>query len=98
VTTIKWKPWLGCEIFKIENEQIRDICFLKFGNTVQIGNCLNILFALFRSQTLPSFAKLQKIVCEAAILIPLSDKFHCHIECKAVPGHTFGGAGGEEDV
>jgi hypothetical protein len=35
------EPILGREIFKIESKQMRDICFLKFVNTLNIGNCLN---------------------------------------------------------
>jgi hypothetical protein len=35
VTRIKHNPFLGWEIFKIESKQIRDVCFLKFGNTVK---------------------------------------------------------------
>jgi len=45
VTRIKWNPCLGWEIFKIESKQMRDICFLKFGNTVKTGNCLNIVLS-----------------------------------------------------
>jgi hypothetical protein len=30
-----------------ESKQIRDICFLKFGNTAKTGNCLNIVLSLF---------------------------------------------------
>jgi hypothetical protein len=40
VTRIKRNPCLGWEIFKIESKQMREICFLKFGNTVKTGNCL----------------------------------------------------------
>jgi hypothetical protein len=34
VTRIKRNPRLGWEIFKIERKQMRDICFLKFGNAL----------------------------------------------------------------
>jgi hypothetical protein len=33
----------GREIFKIEGKEMRDICIVKFGNTVKAGNCLNIV-------------------------------------------------------
>jgi hypothetical protein len=42
---MKWNPCLGWEIFKIASKQMRDICYLKFGNTVKTGNCLNIVFS-----------------------------------------------------
>jgi hypothetical protein len=43
VTRIKRNPCLGWKIFKIGSKQMRDICFIKFGNTVKIGNCLIIV-------------------------------------------------------
>jgi hypothetical protein len=41
VTKIKRNPCLSWEMFKIESNQTRAICFLKFGNTVKLVNCLN---------------------------------------------------------
>jgi hypothetical protein len=38
VTRIEWNSCLGWEIFKIESKKMRDICYLKFGNTVKSGN------------------------------------------------------------
>jgi hypothetical protein len=37
----KTEPKYRLGIFKIENKQIRYICFLMFGNTVKTGNCIN---------------------------------------------------------
>jgi hypothetical protein len=35
MTRISWNLRLGREILKIERKQMRDICFLKFDNTVK---------------------------------------------------------------
>jgi hypothetical protein len=39
----------GREISKIESKEMRDICIVKFGNTVKAGNCLNIVFVSLMS-------------------------------------------------
>jgi hypothetical protein len=41
VTRIKWNPCLRWEIFKIESKQMRETCFLKFGDTSCNALCCN---------------------------------------------------------
>jgi hypothetical protein len=46
MTRVKRNPCLGWGIFKTESKQMRDLCFLKFGNTVKTRNRINIVIIM----------------------------------------------------
>jgi hypothetical protein len=62
MTRIKRNPCLGWEIVKVECKQIRDICFLKFGNTLKTKN----QFPVFT--VLSNLRKQISLICLLSIL------------------------------